>query len=690
MKSKPSSSSKPQKGETTQAPRSTQNKFERLGLLTPEDFVLHLPLRYEDETRIQTIDQAIPGESIQIEGEVVDSQTTYQPRKQLVARVRDEHESIQLRWLNFYPSQVQQMQPGRRWRIRGEVRAGFHGLEIIQPKVTSADAPLSASLTPVYPTTDGLAQPTIRKAIKQALDDVELADTLNQPILQRYGLIPFEQAIKTLHHPTPADDENALLARTHPAWVRLKFDELLAQQLSLAAAREARQKKISKPIPVSAPKHGLVTQLFKTLPFKLTHAQQRCLDEIAHDMNRHFPMHRLLQGDVGSGKTIVAMLAALQTVESKQQVAIMAPTEILATQLFEKFHLWACSVGVQCVMLTGSSGAKQRREANAAITSGQAQIVVGTQALIQDAVNFSDLGLVVVDEQHRFGVGQRLALNLKGHNALPHQLSMSATPIPRTLAMTFFADLDVSVIDELPPGRQPILTKLVKSERREQVLLSVSKAIQEGGQAYWVCPLVEESEALELQTAVDTFASLQISLPHLSIGLVHGKLHSDEKAAVMADFKAGNIQLLVATTVIEVGVDVPNASMMVIEHAERFGLAQLHQLRGRVGRGERNSICVLLYAQPLSMIARERLRAMYETQDGFEIAQRDLKLRGPGEFLGARQSGLALLRFADYEADAAWVERARDIAILLRRDHPDVAHKHVERWMRQRQDYLLS
>lgn len=652
--------------------------------------MLHLPLRYEDETRIQTLDQAVPGQSIQFEGEVIDSQTSYRPRRQLVAQMRDEQDSIQLRWLNFYPSQVQQMQPGRRWRVRGEVRAGFHGLEIIQPKVTQADAPLPSCLTPIYSTTDGLSQPTIRKAIAQAFEKVTLSDTLDAGTLKRLGLMSFEKAIQTIHHPTPNDDENALLERTHPAWVRLKFDELLAQQLSLAAARQARQNKQAIPLPHSKPKQGLVAQLLKTLPFKLTAAQRRASDEIAHDLNRHFPMHRLLQGDVGSGKTIVAMLAALQAVETGQQVAVMAPTEILATQHFEKFNQWSESVGVTCVVLTGSATVKQRREINAAIASGEAQIVVGTQALIQEAVNFANLSLVIVDEQHRFGVGQRLALNLKGLQTSPHQLSMSATPIPRTLAMTFFADLDVSVIDELPPGRKPIVTKLVKAHRREEVLAAVASAIQEGGQAYWVCPLVQESEALELQTAVDTFEALQLALTNLKVGLVHGKLSNDEKTRVMAAFKVGLIQLLVATTVIEVGVDVPNASMMVIEHAERFGLAQLHQLRGRVGRGERDSICVLLYEDRLSAIARERLKALYETQDGFVIAQRDLSLRGPGEFLGARQSGVALLRFADYQADALWVERARDTAVILRRDHPDTAAAHINRWMKNRQDYLLS
>lgn len=652
--------------------------------------MLHLPLRYEDETHIQTLDQVVPGQSIQFEGEVIDSQTSYRPRRHLVAQMRDEQDSIQLRWLNFYPSQVQQMQPGRRWRVRGEVRASFHGLEIIQPRVTQADAPLPSCLTPIYPTTDGLPQPTIRKAIAQALEKVTLSDTLDAGTLKRLGLMSFEKAIQTIHHPTPNDDENALLERTHPAWVRLKFDELLAQQLSLAAARQARQNKQAIALPKSKPKQGLVAQLLKTLPFKLTAAQQRASDEIAHDLNQHFPMHRLLQGDVGSGKTIVAMLAALQAVEMARQVAVMAPTEILATQHFEKFKQWSESVGVTCVVLTGSATVKQRREINAAIASGEAQIVVGTQALIQEAVNFANLSLVIVDEQHRFGVGQRLALNLKGLQTSPHQLSMSATPIPRTLAMTFFADLDVSVIDELPPGRKPIVTKLVKAHRREEVLAAVASAIQEGGQAYWVCPLVQESEALELQTAVDTFEALQLALPTLKVGLVHGKLSNDEKTRVMAAFKAGLIQLLVATTVIEVGVDVPNASMMVIEHAERFGLAQLHQLRGRVGRGERDSICVLLYEDRLSAIARERLKALYETQDGFVIAQRDLSLRGPGEFLGARQSGVALLRFADYQADALWVERARDTAVILRRDHPETAVAHINRWMKNRQDYLLS
>ena len=437
-----------------------------------------------------------------------------------------------------------------------------------------------------------------------------------------------------------------------------------------------------------------MARLYETLPFKLTGAQQRVVREIAADLAQPYPMHRLLQGDVGSGKTVVAAIAAAQAIAAGAQVALMAPTEILAEQHFRKLAAWLQPLGVNIAWMTGSLTAKARREAAAAVAEGSVQLVVGTQALIQDHVEFHRLGLSIVDEQHRFGVGQRLALTKKGETVrgriVPHQLNMSATPIPRTLAMTFFADLDVSVIDELPPGRTPVVTKLVSDARREEVIAHIAQAARAGRQAYWVCPLVEESEALELQTAVDTYEGMRADLPDLRIGLVHGRLPQAEKAAVMQAFREGEVDLLVATTVIEVGVDVPNASMMVIEHAERFGLAQLHQLRGRVGRGTAESVCVLLYQTPLSQIARERLRAMFETSDGFEIARRDLEQRGPGEFLGTRQSGMALLRFADLETDAAIAEDARDAAVWLRAEHPDAVQAHLARWMRGREDFLRT
>jgi len=670
----------------------TQRRFRRLGLQTEQDFVVHLPLRYEDETRVQPIGSLQVGCTAQVEGEVVYSEVQFRPRKQLVAMIEDGTGRLALRWLNFYPSQQKQVERGKRVRVRGELRGGFAGLEMVHPRVTIAGGDLPDSLTPVYPTTDGLSQPALRRAIDQALGRADLSDTLPDHIRTRYRLLPFAEAIRTLHHPPPNVSYHDLVEREHPAWRRIKFDELLAQQLSLAIARAARMTQRSRTF--SANDTALVADLESRLPFKLTPAQQRVIREIREDLARSHPMHRLLQGDVGSGKTVVAAMAAAQVLGNGGQVAMMAPTEILAEQHFRKLAAWLDPLGVRIAWLTGSLATKPRREAMTAIESGEAQLIVGTQALIQDKVVFANLGLVILDEQHRFGVGQRLELSRKGEAAggalIPHQLNMSATPIPRTLAMTFFADLDVSVIDELPPGRSPVITKLASDERRDEILALVAQEVRSGRQAYWVCPLVEESEALQLQTAVDTHQQLSEALPDLRISLIHGKLKPAEKAQVMEEFHAGHVDLLVATTVIEVGVDVPNASLMIIEHAERFGLAQLHQLRGRVGRGGVQSICLLMYQAPLSQIARQRLRAMYETNDGFEIARRDLEQRGPGEFLGLRQSGTALLRFADLDTDAELAVQAQELARDWLSNDPDKAQAHMNRWMRGKQDYLRS
>jgi ATP-dependent DNA helicase RecG len=677
------------------ADMSVRSKFERLGLTTPEAFILHLPLRYEDETQIQSIATLRPGMSAQVEGEIVRSDVILKPRRQLTAVLRDDTAEIGLRWLTFYPSQQNQMKAGKRWRVRGEVRgSSLYGYELIHPRISLPDAPLSAALTPIYPTTDGLSQPSLRKAIAQALTTVSMVDTLPATLVKKLDLMTFEEAVRTLHAPTPEMDAQALMEHDHPAWIRIKFDELLAQQLSLAAARAARQSKQAQPYQLKSGQ-GLVSKLKSALPFKLTAAQQRVSEEIAADLGRSFPMYRLLQGDVGSGKTVVAALAALQAIEHGAQVALMAPTEILAEQHYVKLKSWCEPLGIHVSWLAGSVSTRDRREALDAIRSGAAKLVVGTQALIQETVDFNSLGLIIVDEQHRFGVTQRLTLSKKGEHThltdwVPHQLTMSATPIPRTLAMTFYADLEVSSIDELPPGRTPVVTKLIASDRRSELIQHISQACAKGQQTYWVCPLVEESEALDLQTAVDTHFDLTQALVGLRVGLVHGRLPTAEKARVMQAFRSGEIDVLVATTVIEVGVDVPNASMMVIEHAERFGLAQLHQLRGRVGRGALQSVCVLLYQAPLSLIARQRLKAMYETQDGFEIAQRDLDLRGPGELLGARQSGMALLKFADLATDSSLVRMAREVATDLRQHAPEVVEKHLSRWMRGREDYLRS
>jgi len=663
--------------------------FERLGLRTPADFATHLPLRYEDETRVTPIGEARPGVHALFEGEIADSEIRFGPRRTLQATLADDSGRLGLRWLHVYPGQQARLHAGRRIRARGEVRAGFHGLEIVHPLVTEPGTPLPDTLTPVYPTTQGLPQAALRKAIARALDEADLGDTLPAAVREAYRLADFEPSLRLLHNPGPDISLESLAEHSHPAWRRIKFDELLAQQLALADARAARRAQAARSLRGDG---SLTGRLLAGLPFEPTGAQSRAVAQIGEDLARTHPMHRLLQGDVGSGKTLVAAMAAAQAIEAGAQVAVMAPTEILAEQLWRKLSDWLGPLGVAPVWLTGGLPAAERRRALRAMASGEARLAVGTQALIQDKVEFESLGLVISDEQHRFGVGQRLALNRKGDRARyrPHQLSMSATPIPRTLAMAFFADMDVSVLDELPPGRVPVRTRLFDDRRRDEVLARVGEVVRAGRQAYWVCPLVEESEALQLQTAVDTYELLRAALPDLRVGLMHGRLPAREKSDVMDAFRAGDTDLLVATTVIEVGVDVPNAGLMVIEHAERFGLAQLHQLRGRVGRGGGEATCVLLYQPPLSAIARERLRAMYETTDGFEIARRDLAQRGPGELLGLRQSGQALLRFADLESDEDLLEQAREAAAWLSADFPEHARAHRQRWMAGADQYLRS
>jgi ATP-dependent DNA helicase RecG len=667
----------------------TRTRLGKLGLHRRFDLVLHLPLRYEDETVVHAVMAAPQGVVCQVEGVVVECTVKFKPRRQLVARVRDHSGEVAVRLLNFYPSQQKQLSEGQRVRLCGELRSGFFGAEMIHPRirVVGADTPLPDRLTPVYPTTAGLSQPVLRAAVHRALDLAPLEDTLPEDVLAALHLPGFEAAVRLLHDPPPEVPLETLESRCHPAWQRVKFDELLAQQLSM---RLHRQRRDTTRAPVLCPAPDLGRRLRASLPFALTGAQERGLSEILHDLAQPHPMQRLLQGDVGSGKTVVSALAALAAIDAGHQVAVMAPTEILAEQHFVKFRQWLEPLGLKVVWLSGSLGAKERRTALEAVSEGQAAVAVGTHALFQNQVSFARLALAIVDEQHRFGVHQRLALRLKGAapDELPHQLMMSATPIPRTLAMSFYADLDVSVIDELPPGRTPIVTKLVSDTRRHEVLSLVSETCRSGGQVYWVCPLIEESEQLQLTTAVETHVALTAALPDLSVGLVHGRLAATDKAAVMAAFKAGRIQLLVATTVIEVGVDVPNASLMVIEHAERMGLAQLHQLRGRVGRGSSASACVLLYQQPLSETARARLRIIFENTDGFAIAQEDLRLRGPGELLGARQSGTPMLRFADLVADVALLEESRRWADRLLREHPLVAARHVERWLGGRESLL--
>ena len=678
------------------AGRGLADQLARIGVARDADLVLHLPLRYEDHTRLVPLASLAPGLAVQTEGVIVNTEIQYRPRRQLVCLIADPDRrdaQLVLRFFTFYPSQQKMLQPGARLRVFGDVRPGYFGMEIVHPqfKVVADDTPLPDRLTPVYPTTAGLAQETLRKLVARTLaaDPAYTNETLPEQTVARRKLWKFGDAIRFLHTPPPRLSEltqRALDARTHPAWTRLKFDELLAQQLSLRAHRKARAQRRA---PVLTGTGVLTKALLARVPFRLTRAQERVWREIAHDMRHASPMQRLLQGDVGSGKTIVAALAALQAIESGRQVAFMAPTEILAEQHYRKLSTWLEGLGVPVAWLSGSVPAKARGRALADLASGATPFAIGTHALFQEGVELPNLGLAIIDEQHRFGVAQRLALRGKGL-AEAHQLMMSATPIPRTLAMTFYADLDVSVLDEMPPGRTPVATRMVNQKRRGEIVTWVGKLCGEGRQAYWVCPLIEESEKLELQTAVALHAELTAALPSLSVGLLHGRMKPDEKAKTMAAFVAGEIAVLVATTVIEVGVDVPNASVMVIEHAERFGLSQLHQLRGRVGRGAAESTCVLLFEEPVGDVAKLRLKVIYENTDGFEIARQDLAIRGPGEFLGARQSGVPLLRFADLERDAPLIEQAQETAEELLAKDPAAAQAHLDRWLGGRADYIRA
>lgn len=683
-----------------------KSPLSRLGLDTPAALALHLPIRYEDETELLPIKQAlVKGQfsSVQTQGRVTRCDVMFRPRRQLVVTIEDEEEELVLRFLNFYPSQQKQMALGTHLRVRGDVRSGYFGSEMVHPQVKAVppDAPLPNTLTPVYSTTAGVGQHILRKAVDKALKDSSITPFLTEifpkqwwstnPHHQTLKTLPsLESAIRLLHHPDASVDKDTLLERTHPAWRRVQFEELLAQQISLQQAHSERRKR-------PAPKLGATTGKFvegllKLLPFELTGAQRRCWDEISIDLAQPYPMNRLLQGDVGSGKTAVSALAAAHAIDHGYQVALMAPTEILAEQHYRKFVPWFKALGVEIVWLSGSLKVKEKRAAHELISSGQARLAIGTHALIQEDVEFQKLGLAIIDEQHRFGVRQRLQLHSKNgqEDLYAHQLMMSATPIPRTLAMTYYADLDVSVIDELPPGRKPVATKLIKENRRDEVISGVRNELAKGRQAYWVCPLIEESEALQLKTAVETLELLTNQLPEFKIGMVHGRMSTEEKSGVMDAFYAGDIHLLVATTVIEVGVDVPNASLMIIEHAERFGYAQLHQLRGRIGRGANESVCLLMYSEPLSLAAKERLQTLREVHDGFVIAERDLALRGPGELLGARQSGDAMLRFVDLQRDAWLVELGKDVAHDLLENYPELAQAHLHRWLGARADYLKA
>ncbi len=791
-----------------------QKAMHKLGLVRDIDLALHLPLRYEDETRIVRLCEARDGEVVQIEGTVTKQDIQYRPRRQLLVTLDDGSDHCTLRFFSFYPSHQKTLAVGARVRVRGELRGGFMGKTMMHPSFHTAGGALPEALTPVYPTSAQLPQAYLRKAVVSGLQRADLSETLPPPVLDslqdtlrglRAPLMSLRQALEYLHHPGSEVSLAALEDRSHPAWQRLKAEELLAQQLSQLQAKRERDA-LRAPSLQTQP-GGLQEQLLAALPFALTAAQRRVGEEIARDLARSVPMHRLLQGDVGSGKTVVAALAAAIAIDSGWQCALMAPTEILAEQHFAKLIGWLEPLleplGKRVAWLTGSQKKKQRTEMLELIASGEAALVVGTHAVIQDQVQFRNLALAIIDEQHRFGVAQRLALRSKMGGAElgagePHLLMMSATPIPRTLAMSYYADLDVSTIDELPPGRTPIVTKVVSDSRRHEVIERIRVQVAEGRQVYWVCPLIEESEAIDLSNATETHAELSAALnsahkpfgievprsrapegpappaqgrvpppgslrgrsasaatggeeshfdpvfpavatatvlksrPELGslptrfastpsaaqapsaegapergeaasaaqggapilIGLLHSRMPVAEKKAVMSLFTSGHMGVLVSTTVIEVGVDVPNASLMVIEHAERFGLSQLHQLRGRVGRGAAASACVLLYTPNeggrLGETARARLKAMAETNDGFEIARRDLAIRGPGEFLGARQSGAPLLRFADLATDTHLLEWAREAAMRMLDRHPEAAARHVARWLGSKAEYLKA
>jgi ATP-dependent DNA helicase RecG len=663
-------------------------RLSKLGVTQVQDLLFVLPLRYEDRTHVETIGALVPGTRVVVEGEVQLTEITFRRRRQLLCRISDGSGFLTLRFFYFSAAQQNGLARGTRIRCFGEVRRGPFGLEIVHPeyrRVAEEPAPLEETLTPIYSSTEGIPQTRLRALITQALTDLEgsgsaVRDWIPPDAVKSLGLPSLKEALEYVHHP-PREAEIAILAAgRHPAQRRLAFEELLAHHLSLKLIKHEAKTEPAWPLD---DRENLAPKFIESLPFPLTNAQSRALRDVNADLSMSRPMVRLVQGDVGCGKTVVAAAAAARAAGSGLQVALMAPTELLAEQHFRNFQEWFRPLGLPIALVCGSVGARTRRSALEAIASGEVRIAVGTHALFQEGMDFNHLALVIVDEQHRFGVQQRLRLQEKGrkNGRFPHQLIMTATPIPRTLAMTAYADLDISVIDELPPGRTPIKTVVIPEQKRDAVVARIVEACREGRQAYWVCPLIEESEELRSQAAEETAAALAEALPGLRVGLVHGRMPSAKKDEAMLAFKDGKIHLLVATTVIEVGVDVPNSTLMVIENAERMGLAQLHQLRGRVGRGTSASTCVLLYRAPLSQLARERLKAIRETNDGFEIARRDLELRGPGELLGTRQTGLAQLRVADLMRDADLLPRVQETAELLLASYPDNIAALAVRWI---------
>ncbi len=665
-------------------------RLARMGVRSAKDLLFVLPLRYEDRTRIVPIGSLVAGSRAVIEGEVLLAEVAFRRRRQLLVRVGDGSGTLTLRFFHFSNAQRAGLARGMRLRCHGEVRRGPLGLEMVHPEyrgIGAAGEALSQTLTPIYPSTEGLTQGRLRSLVRRALlatDSEGLIDYLPQGLRADMHLPELREALEFLHQPPVGSELATLAAGAHPAQRRLALEELLAHQLSLMALRRATK---SDNAPGLRDTMQLQRRFLEALAFGLTRAQARVLGEINADLALAQPMTRLVQGDVGCGKTAVAAAAAAFALGDARQVAFMAPTELLAQQHARTLTHWFEPLGIPVALITSSQPARARRSALAGIAAGQIPLAVGTHALFQESMEFKSLALVIIDEQHRFGVEQRLQLRDKGRGTMPHQLIMTATPIPRTLAMTAYADLDISVIDELPPGRTPVRTVVVPEERRADIVARIDETCRAGGQAYWVCALIEESEELRCQAAEESAALLTEALPHVRVGLVHGRLSGVRKEAVMRAFGAGEIQLLVATTVIEVGVDVPNASVMVIDNAERMGLAQLHQLRGRIGRGAHSSSCVLLYRAPLSELARERLSVLRQTNDGFEIARRDLELRGPGELLGTRQTGLAQLRVADLIRDADLLPQVREAATRLEREQPRACQGLIARWVGAGEQY---
>ena len=668
-------------------------KLARLDIYSVEDMLFHMPLRYEDRTQITAISDMIVGEIVLIEGTIQSTEIKMGSKKSsLICMLSDDTGSILLRFFHFYPSQRDKLKAGTRLCCFGEVRQGYQCLELMHPQYEHIQQYASSNLlekhlTPIYPSTSGLKQSLFYSLINQIFQTQEIIDYIPESIQNQFNLFPLKKALQIVHHPSPDISISELKECKHPAQQRLAFEELLVHHLSLYMLRARSRRQIA---PCFDKPGVLVEKLLAQLPFKLTKAQKRVSKEISRNLCKKHPMQRLLQGDVGSGKTIVAACTALQAIESGYQVAVMAPTELLSEQHKRTFTEWLSPLDIEVTLLTGRLTKKKREQILEKIATGKSALVAGTHALFQKDVEFSKLGLIIVDEQHRFGVHQRLALRNKGSQdgQHPHQLIMTATPIPRTLAMTAYADLDSSVIDELPPGRSPVNTVIIPNTRRDEIIARIEHVTKnEGRQAYWVCTLIEESEIMQFQAAEETVEQLKMLLPNLRIGLVHGRIKAKEKERVMAEFKAKSLDLLVATTVIEVGVDVPNASLMIIENAERLGLAQLHQLRGRVGRGAVQSYCVLLYQLPLSEIAKSRLATIRDNHDGFVIAQRDLELRGPGEVLGTRQKGVMSLRIADLERDKALLPEAVKVGKLLHRQYRKRCDSLIERWLKESVNY---